>query len=118
MHFQSLILANVFFLQLVAFRIFPVSIVETPMLLFTNLLSTLDVLFSYCAFSGIDLALLAQESVLDLILFMNFVALSVVLLAASTFCNEVMKYACFQKEVYPNRLTASDYCLYRVMPSH
>jgi hypothetical protein len=93
MHFQSLILANVFFLQLVAFRIFPVSIVETPMLLFTNLLSTLDVLFSYCAFSGIDLALLAQESVLDLILFMNFVALSIVLLAASTFCNEVCLFS-------------------------
>jgi hypothetical protein len=94
MHFQSLILANVFFLQLVAFRIFPVSIVVTPMLLFTNLLSTLDVLFSYCAFSGIDLALLAQESFLDLILFMNFVAPSIVLLAfASTFCNEVCLFS-------------------------
>jgi hypothetical protein len=46
--------------------------------------------FLIVAFSGIDLALLTQASCLDLILFMNLVALSVVLLAfASTFCNEV-----------------------------
>jgi hypothetical protein len=39
---------------------------------------------------GIDLTLLAQASCLDLILFMNLVALSDVLLAfASNFCNEV-----------------------------
>lgn len=42
------------------------------------------------AFSGIDLALLAQATCLDFILFKNLVALSVVLLAfASNFCNEV-----------------------------
>lgn len=42
------------------------------------------------AFSRIDLALLAQASCLDLILFRNIVALSDVLLAfASNFCNEV-----------------------------
>lgn len=46
--------------------------------------------FLIVAFSGIDLALLAQATCLDLILFMNLVALSVVLLAfASNFCNEV-----------------------------
>jgi hypothetical protein len=47
--------------------------------------------FLIVAFSGIDLALLAQASCLDLILFMNLVALSVVLLAfASNFCNELL----------------------------
>jgi hypothetical protein len=47
--------------------------------------------FLIVAFSGIDLALLVQASCLDLILFMNLVALSVVLLAsASNFCNELL----------------------------
>jgi hypothetical protein len=46
--------------------------------------------FLIVAFSGIDLALLAQASCLDLILFMNLVDFSIVLFAfASTFCNEV-----------------------------
>jgi hypothetical protein len=46
--------------------------------------------FLIVTFSGIDLALLAQASRLDFILFRNLVALSVVLLAfASSFCNEV-----------------------------
>ena len=46
--------------------------------------------FLIVAFSGIDLALLAQASCLDLILFMNLVDFSIALLAfASTFCNEV-----------------------------
>ena len=40
--------ANVFFLQLLAFRIFPISIVVRPMFLFTDLLSALNVFFSYC----------------------------------------------------------------------
>ena len=47
--------------------------------------------FLIVAFFGIDLALLAQATCLDLILFMNLVALSVVLLAfANNFCNEVL----------------------------
>jgi hypothetical protein len=47
--------------------------------------------FLIVAFSGTDLALLAQASCLDFILFMNLVALSVVLLAfASNFCNELL----------------------------
>jgi hypothetical protein len=46
--------------------------------------------FLIVAFSGIDLALLAQASCLDLILFMNLVDFSIALFAfASTFCNEV-----------------------------
>jgi hypothetical protein len=46
--------------------------------------------FLIVAFSGIDLALLAQASCLDFILFRNLVDFSIVLLAfASTFCNEV-----------------------------
>ena len=44
-------IANVFFLQLFTFRIFPVSIVVRPMLLFTDFFSTLNVFFSYrCIF--------------------------------------------------------------------
>jgi hypothetical protein len=46
--------------------------------------------FLIVAFLGIDLALTAQASCLDFILFRNLVALSVVLLAfASNFCNEL-----------------------------
>jgi hypothetical protein len=46
--------------------------------------------FLIVAFFGIDLALTAQASCLDFILFRNLVALSVVLLAfASNFCNEL-----------------------------
>jgi hypothetical protein len=49
--------------------------------------------FLIVAFSGIDLALLAQASCLDLILFRNLVTLSVVLLAfASKFCNELFLF--------------------------
>jgi hypothetical protein len=40
--------------------------------------------FLIVAFSGIDLALVAQASCLDLILFMNLVALLVVLLAVAS----------------------------------
>jgi hypothetical protein len=47
--------------------------------------------FLIVAFSGIDLARLTQASCLDFILFMNLVALSVVLLAsASNSCNELL----------------------------
>ena len=46
--------------------------------------------FLIVAFSGIDLALLAQAICLDFILFMNLVDFSIALLAfSSTFCNEV-----------------------------
>jgi hypothetical protein len=46
--------------------------------------------FFIVAFSGIDLALLARASCLDLILFMNLVDFSIALLAfAITFSNEV-----------------------------
>jgi hypothetical protein len=49
--------------------------------------------FLIVAFSGIDLARLTQASCLDFILFMNLVALSVLLLAfASNFCNELLLY--------------------------
>jgi multisubunit Na+/H+ antiporter MnhC subunit len=49
--------------------------------------------FLIVALSGIGLALLAQASCLDLILFMNLVDFSIVLLTfASTFCNEVCLY--------------------------
>jgi hypothetical protein len=62
------------------------------MLLFTDLFITL-MPFLIVAFSGIDLALLAQASCLDLILFMNLVALSVVLLAfTSNFCSELFLF--------------------------
>ena len=46
--------------------------------------------FLIVAFSGINLALLAQASCLDLILFMNLFDFSIALLAcASTFSNEL-----------------------------
>jgi hypothetical protein len=46
--------------------------------------------FLIVAFSGIDLALLAQASCLDFILFMNLVDFSIALLAfASTFSKEL-----------------------------
>jgi hypothetical protein len=63
--------------------------------------------FLIVAFSGIDLALLAQGSCLDLILFMNLVALSVILLAfARNSCNEV---CLFPKRGLLNQLLSS-YC--------
>jgi len=46
--------------------------------------------FLIVGFTGIDSALLAQASCLDLTLFMNLVDFSIALLAfASSFCNEV-----------------------------
>src|ERR687889_598516 len=81
---------NVFFLQLLVFRVSPISIVIGAILDSHICFPHLMYSFLIVAFSGIDLALLAHASCLDLILFMNLVALSVVLLAfASTFCNEV-----------------------------
>src|SRR5919197_333490 len=70
--------------------VFPVSIIVRPMLLFTDLFSTLMYSFLIVAFSGSDLALLAQPSCLDFILSMKLIDFSIALLAfASTFSNEV-----------------------------
>jgi hypothetical protein len=62
--------------------------------------------FLIVAFSGIGLALLAQASSLDFILFMNLVDFSIAF---------VMKCAYVQKVVYSNQMIASCYCLYREM---
>lgn len=67
------------------------SIVVRPMLLFRSLFPHLMHSFFIVVFSGIDLALLARASHLDLILFMNLIDLSIALLAfTSTFCNELL----------------------------
>jgi hypothetical protein len=59
------------------------------MLLLTDIFPAVTYSFLIVAFSGIDLALLAQASCLVFILFMNLVDFSIALFAFASICNEV-----------------------------
>src|ERR687888_20710 len=78
---------NVFLLQLLALRIFPVTIIVGSMYFFASFFPHLMYSFLIVAFAGNDLALVIQASSLDLILFMNLVDFSSVLLAFSSTLN-------------------------------